>query len=67
MSILYCIGIVFDFIGSVSLIDPDNICAETNGALHVPPGETVILQCVVNNTGAIGVNVLIWNTPVSKI
>ena len=52
---------MFYFIGSVSLIDSDNICA----GLRVLPGETVILQCVVNNTGATGSNVLIWDTPVS--
>ena len=65
MSILYCVWLFF-FIGSVFLKDPNNVCAETNGGLHVPPEETVTLRCVVNNTGAIGVHVLIWNTPVSK-
>ena len=65
MSILYCVSIVY-FIGSVTLIDPDRICAETNGSIYMLPGETITLQCVVDNTGA-HVNVLIWNTPVSRI
>ena len=58
----YC----FYFVGSVLLIDLSNICAENNGDLHVPSEKTGTLQCVVDNTGAIGGNVLIWNTPVSK-
>ena len=66
MSILYCVSIVF-FIGSVLLIDLDNICAETNESSHVIPEVVVSLGCYVNNTGANGGNYLIWNTPVSKI
>ena len=63
---VYCIvSILFYFIVSALINDPGNICAETNGGLHVLPGETVTLQCVVNNTGATQ-NLLIWNTPVSK-
>ena len=57
---------MFYFIGSVSLIDLSNIYAENNGDLHVPSEKTGTLQCVVDNTGAIGDNVLIWNTPASK-
>ena len=52
--------------GSVLLNDPKNICSE-NGGSHVLPGEVVNLFCVVDNTGARGGNVLIWNTPVSQI
>ena len=32
----------------------------------MPSEKTGTLECVVDNTGAIGDNVLIWNTPVSE-
>ena len=55
----YC----FYFIGSVVLNDPNNICGRC-----VKPEIVASLLCYVNNTGARGAgNVLIWNTPVSKI
>ena len=60
------VGILFYFIVSSLITDPGNICAETNGGLHVLPGKRATLYCYVNNTGAY-VNVLIWNTPVSRI
>ena len=52
----------FYFIGSVTLSDPSNICGRC-----VEPGIVVRLLCYVNNTGATGGNILIWNTPVSEI
>ena len=52
--------------GSVLLNDPKNICSESGGS-HVLPGVVVTLFCVVDNTGAPGGNLLIWNTPVSQI
>ena len=52
--------------GSVLLNDSTNICSESGGS-HVIPGEVVNLFCNVDNTGAAGGNVLIWNTPVSQI
>ena len=53
---------LFYFIGSVTLSDPSNICGRC-----VEPGIVVRLLCYVNNTGARGGNILIWNTPVSEI
>ena len=51
---------------SVLLNDPNNICSE-NGGSHVLPGQIITLLCSVDNTGAPGGNLLIWNTPVSEI
>ena len=51
---------------SVLLNDPKNICSGPGG-WHVLPGVVVTLLCVVDNTGALGGNLLIWNTPVSQI
>ena len=51
---------------SVLLNDLKNICNETGGS-HVIPEEVVTLSCDVDNTGAPGGNLLIWNTPVSQI
>ena len=54
---------MFYFIASVTLIDLNNIC----GGSHIKPEVVMSLLCYVNNTGALGGNVLIWITPVSKI
>ena len=69
MSILYIVWVLFYFIGSVLVIDLNKICNETNGSSHIKPGIVVSLLCYVNNTGDrdTGGNILIWNTPVSKI
>ena len=48
------------------LYDPKNICSETGGS-YVLPGQVVTLLCVVDNTGAPGGNIIIWNTPVNEI
>ena len=47
------------------LNDSTNICSE-NGGSHVLPGEVVNLFCNVDNTGALGGNLLVWDTPVSQ-
>ena len=53
---------------SVLLNDPKNICSKDGCmGLRIRPGEVVTLLCIVNNTGALGGNLVIWNTPVSQI